>query len=102
MSKRTYSRKGVLILCGIMFMMAAAVALISERDDTASVPVVSEKVLVPGGQSVGVKMDVKGVLVVGLEEIEDEEGNRINPGLLSGLQIGDMILQGQWKIRIQS
>ncbi|MEE0772390.1 MAG: SpoIVB peptidase [Anaerovoracaceae bacterium] len=93
MSKRTYSRKGVLILCGIMFMMAAAVALISERDDTASVPVVSEKVLVPGGQSVGVKMDVKGVLVVGLEEIEDEEGNRINPGLLSGLQIGDMILQ---------
>ena len=37
-------------------------------------------------------MDVSGVLVVGLEEIENEEGEKINPGLLGGLQIGDSIL----------
>ncbi|MEI3504635.1 MAG: hypothetical protein V8Q42_13670 [Anaerovoracaceae bacterium] len=44
--------------------------ILSHREDsTAAVPVVAEKVLVPGGQSVGVKMDVRGVLVVGLEEI---------------------------------
>lgn len=48
--------------------------------------------LIPGGQSVGVKMDVKGVLVVGLEEIETEGGKYVNPGLDAGLQIGDSIL----------
>ena len=53
---------------------------------------VAEKVLVPGGQSVGVKMDVRGVLIVGLEEIEGEDGTKMNPGLLSGLQIGDIIM----------
>ena len=37
-------------------------------------------------------MDVRGVLVVGLEEIENETGEKINPGLVSGLQIGDTIL----------
>ena len=35
------------------------------KDNTASVEVVSESVLVPGGHSVGVRMDVKGVLIVG-------------------------------------
>ncbi len=53
--------------------------------------VVSEKVLVPGGQSVGIKMDVKGVLVVGLEEIETED-SVVSPGYDAGIQIGDMIL----------
>jgi len=56
-----------------------------------AVHVVSERVLIPGGQSVGIQMDTKGVLVVGLEEIETEQGI-ISPGYLAGLQIGDMIL----------
>ena len=56
-----------------------------------AVQVVSERVLVPGGQSVGIKMNVKGVLVVGLEEIETDD-SVISPGLIAGLQIGDMIL----------
>lgn len=63
-----------------------------QKNRNASVEVMSEKVLIPGGQSVGVKMDVRGVLVVGLEEIEDENGEKINPGILSGVQIGDTIL----------
>ena len=62
-------------------------------DDTASVDVVSETVLVPGGHSVGVRMDVKGVLIVGLEEIETADGKKVNPGIQAGLQIGDMILE---------
>ena len=45
----------------------------SLTESTQTVQVVSEKVLIPGGQSVGIKMDVKGVLVVGLEEIETED-----------------------------
>lgn len=56
------------------------------------VSVLPQKTLVAGGQSVGVRMDVKGVLVVGLEEIEGTDGNSVNPGLKAGLQIGDSIV----------
>jgi stage IV sporulation protein B len=59
----------------------------------ATVNVLTEKVLVPGGHSIGVKMDVKGVLIVGLQEIETITGEVVNPGILSGLQIGDTILE---------
>lgn len=93
MKKRTGIGKGVLILCGILFLSTVIWTVITDRESTAAVPVVSEKVLIPGGQSVGVKMDVKGVLIVGLEEIEKKNGESVNPGLLSGLQIGDMILE---------
>ncbi len=41
--------------------------------------VVSERVLIPGGQSVGIQMSVKGALIVGVENN-------------SGPQIGDMIV----------
>ncbi len=88
-------RKILRIFCVIIFIAAVAYAArdaILPDNSEVSVPVVSEKVLVPGGQSVGVKMDVKGVLVVGLEELVEKGGEKINPGLLSGLQIGDMIL----------
>ncbi|MFA5634315.1 MAG: SpoIVB peptidase [Anaerovoracaceae bacterium] len=57
-----------------------------------TIKVLPETKVVPGGQSVGVKMDVKGVLVVGLEEIETDQGQRVNPGLEAGLEIGDSIL----------
>jgi stage IV sporulation protein B len=58
-----------------------------------TISVLPEKVLIPGGHSVGVRMNVKGVLVVGLEEIETPEGDFVNPGLDAGLQIGDNILE---------
>ena len=63
-----------------------------ELKTTPAMEVVGEKVLIPGGQSVGIRMNVKGVLVVGLEEIETENGV-INPGFDAGLQIGDMIVE---------
>ena len=56
-----------------------------------AVQLVTDKVLIPGGQSVGIKMDVKGVLVVGLEEIETDDAI-VNPGLDAGVQVGDVIL----------
>lgn len=46
---------------------------------TGSDNVVSERVLIPGGQSVGIQMSVKGALIVGVENN-------------SGPQIGDMIV----------
>ncbi len=58
-----------------------------------TISVLPERVLVPGGHSVGVRMNVKGVLIVGLEEIETPDGRFINPGLDAGLQIGDNILE---------
>jgi stage IV sporulation protein B len=58
-----------------------------------TISVLPERVLIPGGHSVGVRMNVKGVLIVGLEEIETPEGKFINPGLDAGLQIGDNILE---------
>ena len=58
-----------------------------------TISVLPERVLIPGGHSIGVRMNVKGVLIVGLEEIETPEGEFINPGLEAGLQIGDNILE---------
>lgn len=47
---------------------------------TNSDGVVSERVLIPGGQSVGIKMNVKGALIVGVENKN------------AGPQVGDMIV----------
>ena len=88
-----FLKKGALVLCGLLLSIAVIGQLMPQEESYVAAPVVGEKVLVPGGQSVGVKMDVKGVLVVGLEEIEQKNGEKINPGLLSGLQIGDIILE---------
>lgn len=88
-------KKILKIFCIVLFIAVLAYAardINSSNNSEVSVPVVSERVLVPGGQSIGVKMDVKGVLVVGLEEILGKDGQKVNPGLLSGLQIGDMIM----------
>ncbi|QHI73752.1 SpoIVB peptidase [Aminipila terrae] len=78
----------VAVVTGISFVVKQ-----TEEPAPAAINVVSEKVLMPGGQSIGVKMDVKGVLIVGLQEIETVTGEVVNPGLLSGLQIGDTILE---------
>ncbi len=85
---------------GIIFLSLTAAVILgctisgpAPEDQTASIPVISEKMLIPGGRSIGVRMDVKGVLVVGLEEIETTDGDVVNPGLISGLEIGDTILE---------
>jgi len=56
------------------------------------VNVVPKIKLIPGGQSVGVRLNTKGVLVVGLEEFESIDGKKCNPGQKAGLAIGDSIL----------
>ena len=89
---RKAARMAVVVICIaiICFILSGMFSEHNERE--TAVNVLSEKVLIPGGQSIGVKMDVKGVLVVGLEEIEGTNGEKINPGVLSGVQIGDTIL----------
>ncbi len=48
--------------------------------------------LIPSGQSIGVKLETKGVLVVGMEEINDENGNSKIPAEIAGLKIGDILV----------
>lgn len=90
---KTVLKKGGLILVGLLIMIIIAGEFSMAPDENAaSTDVVAERVLIPGGHSVGVQMDVKGVLIVGLEEIVTSEGESVNPGIEAGLQIGDMIL----------
>lgn len=53
--------------------------------------VVEDRHLVPGGEALGVKLNMKGVLVVGTSEIEGIDGKKYNPALDSGIKVGDSI-----------
>ncbi|WP_243386385.1 SpoIVB peptidase [Bacillus kexueae] len=55
-----------------------------------SVDVVPDLKVVPGGQSIGVKLNTLGVLVVGFHQIETSQG-KASPGENAGIQIGDII-----------
>lgn len=46
--------------------------------------------VVPGGQSIGVKLNTVGVLVVGYHLVKTKDGEK-SPGEASGIKIGDMI-----------
>ncbi|MGM0874153.1 MAG: SpoIVB peptidase [Bacillota bacterium] len=46
--------------------------------------------VIPGGQSIGVKLNTLGVLVVGHHQINTLEGKK-SPGEIAGVQVGDII-----------
>lgn len=48
--------------------------------------------VIPGGQSIGIVMYSKGIMVVGMSNITDESGNTLNPSEEAGIRIGDLIL----------
>lgn len=54
------------------------------------VDVLKDFKVIPGGQSIGVKLNTLGVLVVGYHQVETEKG-RVSPGELAGIQVGDII-----------
>lgn len=58
---------------------------------TIAVTAVNERVLIPGGESIGVTLFTKGVLVVGFSDIEDDRGVRCNPAREAGMLSGDVI-----------
>lgn len=58
-----------------------------------SIDVVDRKELVPGGNAIGIRMNTKGVLVVAVTEVIDINGNRISPARMSGLKVGDSIVE---------
>ncbi|QAT40067.1 SpoIVB peptidase [Clostridium sp. JN-9] len=61
---------------------------------SVSVKAVDNRISVyPGGVPVGVKLNTKGALVVGLCDIESNNGKVSSPGAVSGIQIGDSIIK---------
>lgn len=55
-----------------------------------NVDVVKDLKVYPGGQSIGVKLNTLGVLVVGHHLVETGEG-RVSPGENAGIEVGDII-----------
>jgi stage IV sporulation protein B len=48
--------------------------------------------VIPGGQSIGVKLNTVGILVVGHHQVDTETG-KTSPGELAGIKIGDIITE---------
>lgn len=48
--------------------------------------------VIPGGQSIGVRLQTLGVLVVGHHLVQTEDG-KISPGEKAGIQVGDILLK---------
>ena len=49
--------------------------------------------LVPGGQSIGVALQSKGVMVVGQAPVIGEDGKKNYPAKEAGIEVGDIILK---------
>ncbi len=73
-------KKCALLLAGTVFFVACAGILFPDRLSvlTGGNEVVAERVLIPGGQSVGIQMNVRGALIVGVENSSGPQpGDRI-------------------------
>ena len=51
---------------------------------------IDERYVISGGNSFGIKIFTDGVMVVGMSDVDSEDGN-VNPAKESGLKIGDII-----------
>lgn len=58
-----------------------------------TVNVIPQIKVIPGGQPVGVKLTTKGVMVVGISEVNSVDGKKYNPSLEAGIEIGDTIIK---------
>ncbi|MFZ5596601.1 MAG: SpoIVB peptidase [Bacillota bacterium] len=57
------------------------------RNETTGIEVI------PGGQSIGIVLHSRGVMVVGMSNIVDETGKNINPAEEAGIKVGDLIVK---------
>ncbi len=49
--------------------------------------------VIPGGHSIGVKVNTQGVLVVALSDVMGQDGKDYNPAKSAGIRVGDIILE---------
>lgn len=47
--------------------------------------------VIPGGQTIGVKLKSAGIMVVGHHSVEQKDGSALSPGEKAGIEIGDLI-----------
>lgn len=60
---------------------------------TVKVDVVPDLKVVPGGQTIGVKIKSAGILVVGYHLVEVDKGKKISPGEDAKMKLGDLIVK---------
>ncbi|MBP3964380.1 MULTISPECIES: SpoIVB peptidase [Paenibacillus] len=60
---------------------------------TVKVNVVPDLRVIPGGQTIGVKVKSAGIMVVGHHQVTDAKGARVSPGEQANLQLGDLIIR---------
>ncbi|KOP63917.1 serine peptidase [Bacillus sp. FJAT-18019] len=58
---------------------------------TVHVNVVPELKVIPGGQTIGVKVKSSGILVVGHHLVRGQNGAKVSPGEAAGLKLGDLL-----------
>jgi len=58
---------------------------------TVNVDVVSEKQIIACGNTVGVKLNLDGILVIGISDVENSSGQKIVPVKNSGIRPGNII-----------
>ena len=63
---------------------------------SVNIRVVKQRYVALSGESFGIKIFTKGVMVVGMSDVKTAEGN-INPAKKAGLKIGDIILKADRK-----
>ncbi len=49
--------------------------------------------VIPGGQTIGVKLKSAGIMVVGQYSVQTQDGKTISPAEIAGIRIGDIILK---------
>jgi stage IV sporulation protein B len=64
---------------------------------TVQVDVVPNKKIVACGSTIGVKLKIKGILVIGISDVENFEGKKVLPTKLTGMKIGDLIQEANNK-----
>ncbi|WP_010274026.1 SpoIVB peptidase [Paenibacillus senegalensis] len=60
---------------------------------TVKVNVVPDLKVIPGGQTIGVKLKSSGILVVGHHLVSVSENEKVSPGELAKIQVGDLIMK---------
>lgn len=60
---------------------------------SGEVEVMKPMKLIPGGQSIGVTLQTKGVLVVGQAPVVDKTGRKVFPAKDAGIEVGDILLK---------
>ncbi|MDR3586592.1 MAG: SpoIVB peptidase [Desulfosporosinus sp.] len=60
---------------------------------SGEVEVMKPMKLIPGGQSIGVTLQTKGVMVVGQAPVVDKSGRKAFPAKEAGIEVGDILLK---------